>query len=508
MSELSILQAAVVGLLLTVFIERLLIPRPNLRRPLGNWWLHAGLWCVSLAVLYALTARPLFSAINVLLLWLLIVMVSNAKYHSLREPFVCADFEYFSDAVRFPRLYLPFFGVGKAALLAIGFLIYLWAGLTFEPEVAGGRGSALWLGLAGLLLLHLGHRRRSAPTFDAEADVQRWGLAGSLWGYYWAARATVDPATLGSPFSKAPSPTPATALPDLVSVQSESFFDVRDLWPGVKTQVLSEYDRLAGESLARGKLQVAAWGANTVRTEFAYLTGIPGDRLGVHRFNPYRVLARQGLPSIAAHLKAQGYRTICVHPYDGSFYGRNKVLPALGFDEFIDVRAFNDSQKAGPFIGDCAVADKIRELLDDPARTQPLFIHAVTMENHGPLHLETVEASELPNWFDRPLLAGMDDLAPYLRHISNADRMLGQLRTTLLEQPREALLCFFGDHVPILPHVYQAVGAPAGDTDYLIWSNRHQSSASPRTIRVDALSSQLLACAHQARTPTVAAQVL
>jgi phosphoglycerol transferase MdoB-like AlkP superfamily enzyme len=297
-------------------------------------------------------------------------------------------------------------------------------------------------------------------------------------------------------------------LPDLVSVQSESFFDVRDLWPGVKADVLSEYDRLAGQALARGKLQVAAWGANTVRTEFAYLTGIPGDRLGVHRFNPYRVLARRGLPSIAAHLKAQGYRTVCVHPYDGSFYGRNKVLPALGFDEFIDVRAFNDSQKAGPFIGDCAVADKIRELLDDPNRTQPLFIHAVTMENHGPLHLEKVAASELPTWFDRPLLEGMDDLAPYLRHISNADRMLGKLRETLLDQPGETLLCFFGDHVPILPNVYQAVGAPAGDTDYLIWSNRRQTSTRPVPLRVDALSSRLVACAQPASAASATAPAL
>lgn len=506
MSELSILQVGVVGLLLTVLIERLLTPRPNLRRPLSCWLLHGGLWCVALAVLYGATARPLFSGINVLLLWLLIVMVSNAKYHSLREPFVCADFEYFSDAVRFPRLYLPFFGIGKAALLAVGFVIYLWAGLSFEAQVPGGRLSALWLGLAGVILLKLGHRR-SAPTFDAEADVRRWGLAASLWRYFWAARAPVDRRTLGSPFNTPGACPPGMPLPDLVSVQSESFFDVRDLWPGVKTQVLSEYDRLVEQSLARGKLQVAAWGANTVRTEFAYLTGIPGDRLGVHRFNPYRVLARQGLPSIAAHLKALGYRTVCIHPYDGSFYGRNTVLPALGFDEFIDVRAFDDSQKAGPFIGDCAVADKIRELLEDPARSQPLFIHAVTMENHGPLHLEHVDAAELPTWFDRPLLAGMDDLAPYLRHIANADRMLGKLRGTLLAQPREALLCFFGDHVPILPNVYQVIGAPAGDTDYLIWSNRRQPGASPCPIRVDALSSRLVACAHEERTPTAVAGV-
>ncbi|MHC6224595.1 LTA synthase family protein [Pseudomonas sp. X10] len=533
MIEVSLLPIALIGLLLTVLIERLLTPRPNLRRPVSCWLLHAGLWCVGLALLFGLTGRALFSGINLLLLWLLIVLVSNAKYHSLREPFVCADFEYFSDAVRFPRLYLPFFGFAKAALLAVGFLAYLWAGLSFETP--GARLDALLLGALGLLLLRLGHRR-VAPTFDAEADVCHWGLATSLWRYFWAAREPVDPAGLGSPFAAGlaqavgdggglhassseavgaglraigPAQAPHCAtdtphlppLPDLISIQSESFFDVRDLWPGVRAEVLGEYDRLARESLARGKLQVAAWGANTVRTEFAYLTGIPSDRLGVHRFNPYRVLARQGLPSLAKHLKAQGYRTICIHPYNGSFYGRDKVLPALGFDEFIDVRSFNATQKAGPFIGDCAVAEKIRELLQAPNRHQPLFIHAVTMENHGPLHLEQVDATELPNWFNRPLLAGMDDLAPYLRHIANADRMLGMLHDTLLGHPREALLCFFGDHVPILPEVYRAIGTPDGDTDYLIWSNRRQPGASPCPIRVEALSSCLLSYAQHEPCP-------
>ncbi|WP_243055508.1 sulfatase-like hydrolase/transferase [Pseudomonas sp. BP01] len=503
------LPVALIGLGLTVAVERLLVPRPALRRPADCWLLHAGLWCVAFGLLYALTARPLFSGVNVLLLWLLIVLVSNAKYHSLREPFVCADFEYFSDAVKFPRLYLPFFGFGKAALLAVGFLVYLWAGLSFE--VPGARLEA-WLPLAvGLGLLRLGHRPVQ-PSFDAERDVRGWGLAASLWRYFWAARAPVDRNALGSPFGGEPAAAPsrgkpanasaqqtvpaASPLPDLVSVQSESFFDVRGLWPGVRPQVLGQYDLLASQALARGKLQVAAWGANTVRTEFAYLTGIPADRLGVHRFNPYRVLARQGLPSIASRLKAQGYRTICIHPYDGGFYGRNKVLPALGFDEFIDVKAFNASQKAGPFIGDCAVAEKIRELLQAPGRTQPLFIHAVTMENHGPLHLESVAAHELPAWFDRPLQPGMQDLAPYLRHICNADRMLGMLRETLMAQPNEALLCFFGDHVPILPEVYQAVGAPAGDTDYLVWSNRRQPGCGARPMPVQQLSSALLAHAQ------------
>ncbi|MBP2263671.1 hypothetical protein J3B00_004476 [Pseudomonas sp. BP8] len=523
MIDLSLLPVALAGLVLSVLVERLLIPRPALRRPASCWLLHVGLWCVGFGLLYGLTGRALFSGVNLLLLWTLVVLVSNAKYHSLREPFVCADFEYFSDAVKFPRLYLPFFGYAKAAGLALGFVVYLWAGLSFE--VPGARLDAVLLVAVGMSLVRLG-RRAVVPSFDAERDVREWGLAASLWRYFWAARMPVDRGRLGSPFAGdcggagaassqgRPAPTggvvgskglrerefdavasvgPSTlGLPDLVSVQSESFFDVRGLWAGVRPEVLSEFDRLGRESLAHGKLQVAAWGANTVRTEFAYLTGIAADRLGVHRFNPYRVLARQGLPSIASTLRAQGYRTVCIHPYAGSFYGRDKVLPALGFDAFIDVRAFNESQKAGPFIGDYAVAQKIRQLLQEEDRDQPLFIHAITMENHGPLHLESVTDAELPAWFDRPLQAGMKDLAPYLRHIANADRMLGLLRDTLLEQPNEALLCFFGDHVPILPEVYQAVGAPAGDTDYLVWSNRRQPGSTPCPVRVDALSSALL----------------
>ncbi|MGE8066734.1 LTA synthase family protein [Pseudomonas sp. NPDC089569] len=479
------------GFLLSCGIEALLTPRPTLRRPLRSWLLHAGAWLFAVALLFGMTARPWFSGVNVLALWLLIVLVSNSKYHSLREPFVCADFEYFSDAVRFPRLYLPFFGIGKTIVLALAFVAYLACGIYFEAVATDSLSTAAMALVSAMVLLIIGALKPLQPSYDASLDLRRWGLAASLWTYFCAARRQVSVDTLGSPFAMRPSARnnpSGMALPDLVSVQSESFFDARRLWPGIREQVLSQYDLLRSEARAHGRLHVAAWGANTVRTEFAFLTGIAGDKLGVHRFNPYRHLARQGLPGIAAEMKRRGYRTVCIHPYAGSFYGRDQVLPALGFDAFIDVRAFNDGQKAGPFIGDCAVADKIIELLDDGTRTQPLYIHAITMENHGPLHLEQVEASEMPTWFDRPLLDGMRDLAPYMRHLGNADRMLGKLRDYLLASPTSTGLCFFGDHVPILPDVYDALGAPDGDTDYFIWSNQAACSMPPRTMSVDQLA--------------------
>lgn len=479
----------VLGFVLSCAFEKLLVPCPGWRRPLRAWLLHAGAWAFAVGLLYLITGRAWFSAVNVLALWLLIVLVSNAKYHSLREPFVCADFEYFSDAVRYPRLYLPFFGIGKAIGLALLFVVYLGCGLYFEPVGANARFVATGSLLGGLALLWVGGLKPLQPTFDAGLDLGRWGLAASLWTYFFAARRPVDLASLNSPFlGEEALPMADATLADLVSVQSESFFDARRLWPGVRAQVLDQFDTLRGEALAQGRLQVAAWGANTVRTEFAFLTGIKVDQLGVHRFNPYRHLARQGVASVALELKRRGYRTVCVHPYVGSFYGRDKVLPALGFDEFIDVRSFTEQQKAGPFIGDCAVADKIRELLDAPGRTQPLYIHAITMENHGPLHLENVEAADLAQWFDRPLPADLRDLAPYVRHLGNADRMLGQLREHMLARGTPTGLCFFGDHVPILPDVYGALGEPDGDTEYFIWSNTARSASAPANMGVEHLA--------------------
>lgn len=479
----------VLGFVLSCAFEKLLVPCPGWRRPLRAWLLHAGAWAFAVGLLYLITSRAWFSGVNVLALWLLIVLVSNAKYHSLREPFVCADFEYFSDAVRYPRLYLPFFGIGKAIGLAVLFVIYLGCGLYFEPVGANARAVATGTLLGGLALLWLGGLKPLQPTFDAALDLGRWGLAGSLWTYFFAARRPVALASLNSPFlGEEARPMADTVLADLVSVQSESFFDARRVWPGIRGQVLSQFDTLRAEALAQGRLQVAAWGANTVRTEFAFLTGIKVDQLGVHRFNPYRHLARQGVASIALELKSRGYRTVCVHPYVGSFYGRDKVLPALGFDEFIDVRSFTEQQKAGPFIGDCAVADKIRELLDAPGRTQPLYIHAITMENHGPLHLESVAADDLGQWFDRPLPDDLRDLAPYVRHLGNADRMLGQLREHMLARGTPTGLCFFGDHVPILPDVYAALGEPDGDTEYFIWSNTTHGASAPADMGVEHLA--------------------
>jgi phosphoglycerol transferase MdoB-like AlkP superfamily enzyme len=487
--------AAVLGLSVSVLVERLMRPRPAFMRPWPAWALHGGLWLLVHAALTLMLGRPWFAAAAVSAFLLMLVLVNNAKFKALREPFVLPDFEYFTDAIRHPRLYIPFLGWGKFLLSAFGFGAAVALGLWGESVP---RERLAWSGQLGALIVELvvavvliiaGQRGRLRVDFDAERDVSTLGLLASLWRY--AAESSSLPA-VGLPDAAPAVLLAREELPHLIAVQSESFFDVRDLFAGIRPEVLTEFDRLKAEALSHGKLKVPAWGANTVRSEFAFLSGLGEADLGVHRFNPYRAIAKGWqVANLARQMKQLGYRTVAIHPYPASFYLRDRVYPRLGFDEFLDIKTFADAKRTGPYVGDLAVARKIEDVIG--CADGPVFVFAVTMENHGPLHLEKVSEGDEAALYRTVPPAGCEDLTIYLRHLRNADQMMGALRTTLQRCGRRAELCWYGDHVPIMPRVYEAFGMPSGEVDYLLWSSLGRNlDAVPEDVTASALARKWL----------------
>lgn len=415
--------------------------------------LHAGLWGLAFSLLAAALGRPLFALALVACGQALVLAVSAAKARYLREPLVYADLALFSQALRFPRLYLPYFGLARAVGIAGFFVIVITTGLWLEPT--GAMPRAWWLlGLIPAALLIAAGSALARPQLTA-ADIERFGVTAAMWLH---ARAEREPLpALQTPFARLR--LREERKPHIVAVQSESFFDARRLHAQVPRDVLREYDRLAGEGES-GRLEVTVWGAYTMRTEFAFLSGIAEPALGVHRFNPYRRLALAGIDTLASALRTHGYRTLCLHPYPAQFFGRHRVFPRLGFDEFVDIAGFGGAARAGPYVADAAVTERIQAAL--AAARSPLFVFAITMENHGPLHLE-----------------GPDELAVYLRHLRNADAMLGALAAGL-DRQGDGVVCFYGDHVPGLPAVYRAHGYEDPRTDYLLWSARDR-----KALRID-----------------------
>jgi len=130
-------------------------------------------------------------------------------------------------------------------------------------------------------------------------------------------------------------------------------------------------------------------------------------------------------------------------------------------------------------VSDAAVGEYVARLIADRGEDEhPLFVFVITMENHGPLHWETVDIRDEERFFSRgvPLPASCSDLVAYVRHLANADAMFGQVSAALSASPRPAQLCIYGDHVPIMPGVYSALGTPDGKTDYLIWSTQGRAA--------------------------------
>ena len=458
-----------------LLLEQCVAPiAPGWRRSCSAWLLTVALWLVLYGATCAVTGRLVLSLGLCLGFLALVVIVSNAKYASLREPFTYQDFRYLTDAIRYPRLYLPFLGAGKGVVLVLGTLGAVWLAVWSEPEIADDTstlrlmgGVVAMIGLVFLLIL----RRGWWPelSFNPVEDITRYGFWASLWLYQRALGVLPE---VKLPFEIDGQPE---ALPNLVAVQSESFFDPRPLFPGIRPEVLANFDKLGTEAVMSGRFKVPAWGANTVRSEFAFLSGLDERFLGAHRYNPYAsILKGWRVFGLVSYFKHLGYRTVCVHPYSATFYRRNRVFPLLGFDELIDIQAFAGAERVGAYVSDAAVTDKVLELLEQS--DQPIFVFVITMENHGPLHLEPVAEGDVTVCYSQEPPPGCDDLTVYLQHLRNADQMIGRLCAGLGKRAasggRPGSLCWYGDHVPIMPTVYTALGYPEQDTSYLIWDSR------------------------------------
>lgn len=422
------------------------------------WWLRRGArispWMLldaaplvaAFCALLAVTARPVLAGGLVGGACLFLAVADRAKRAALHEPLAFTDGGLLWQVPTHPRFYLPFvpravvvggIGAGIAAFVAV---------VVLEPAVALGGAARLTLlgvavALAALVLRPLVLLRGVAMARDPARDAARFGMLGAF--ALHARMAAVERPARRAAHPPAPALVAAEAVrPHLVLMQLESFCDPRRL--GI-AQALPCWDALAAGALSRGRLAVPGFGANTMRTEFVVLTGLDDAALGLDRFNPYFRFARAPVTSLAWALGGAGWRTACLHPYDGRFFGRDRVLPALGFRRFDDAAAFGDAPRENGLVSDAALGARI--VAEIQAATDPLFLYAISVAAHGP-------------W------PGPDPAAGWAARMAATDAMLGAVAEAARRSARPVVLAAFGDHRPSLP-----VARGATDTDYLIWCN-------------------------------------
>ena len=273
--------------------------------------------------------------------------------------------------------------------------------------------------------------------------------------------------------------------PMIITIMNESFSDLSVLGPLACTEDdLAFFHSLKDDphTIEYGWDYVSTRGGGTSTTEFEYLTG---DSMSyTNGINPYSSFDFTNVPSMVSILKEQGYHTIAMHPENPENWRRSVVYPKLGFDEFLSISAFEDSERTvWNRVSDLGDYQKLIEVYE--AQTEPTFIFNVTMQNHGGYdgigELKPEEIVDVDEEY-----SGYSDLQMYESLIAKSDQALSYLISYFEQVDRPVLICFFGDHQPALNGDFENAlrEAGRGDTDtdltmtekiytvpYFIWSN-------------------------------------
>jgi len=439
------------------------------------------------SLLLIATGRPIFVGFVVLSLGAGFALADRSKREALREPVVFSDMSELRHVFTHPQLYLPFAGPslvigGALATLALGIGL-LWLEPTlWQPNVlliafSFAAVSAIgWaiarepaLGVAAAVL------RRLDPSGEPVADAAALGPFAALLVYGVIARAERAARRAAHPPVSSPAVVGVAAAVHLVLVQCESFFDARRASRSVPEDLLPGFDaclRRGGTTF--GRLEVAGWGANTMRAEFAVLTGIPDRDLGYDRFNPYHAFARAPIGSLAWRLRREGYRTLCLHPFDRGFFRRDLTLRALGFDDFLGRETLGGSSRP-PYLSDPDLAHEVLRVLDETGpRT---FIFVITMGNHGPwLENGPPIDPDLQRKFDPAGLPQGEQFLRYLDGLVRSDEMLRILSDGLGPRQRNGVFGFYGDHLPSLPHAFNHLHFDEWASDYVLMDGEPASA--------------------------------
>lgn len=273
--------------------------------------------------------------------------------------------------------------------------------------------------------------------------------------------------------------------PMIITIMNESFSDLSVLGPLACTENdLAFFHSLKDDphTIEYGWDYVSTRGGGTSTTEFEYLTG--DSMTYTNGINPYSSFDFTNVSSMVSILKEQGYHTIAMHPENPENWRRSVVYPKLGFDEFLSISSFEDSERTvWNRVSDLGDYQKLIEVYE--AQTEPTFIFNVTMQNHGGYdgigELKPEEIVDVDEEY-----SGYSDLQMYESLIAKSDQALSYLISYFEQVDRPVLICFFGDHQPALNGDFENALREAGkedtDTDltmtekiytvpYFIWSN-------------------------------------
>ena len=291
--------------------------------------------------------------------------------------------------------------------------------------------------------------------------------------------------------------TPADEVekqPTIIYVMNESYWDVSELEEHgfvFDTDVSANLHALQQTS-ASGRAYSPSFGGGTCDVEFEALTGYAVSYLP-NGSKPYQQHVTKPMFALPNYLKTQGYQTAAIHCFWAKYWSRDTAYPNLGFDDFISLEDMHHVQKVrkhywtSGLVTDDTMADQIIQQYETMKADSdaPVFLHAVTMQNHTNYNRDNYPDEERVKVIAHPVgikpstIGALEDFATGIR---DADAMLGKLTAYFAQVDEPVILVFWGDHYnPIDSNydIFTASGYASGEssdprlhqTTLLMWSN-------------------------------------
>lgn len=247
--------------------------------------------------------------------------------------------------------------------------------------------------------------------------------------------------------------------PNVIVVMSEAFMDLTqvsglefsaDPIPTIHS-LMDNY--ISGTSIT------SCYGKNTANMEFELFTGNTVDFFP-ESYVVYRdeeELFETDMYTMQKEFKKEGYSTIAIHTYDGTFYNRDTVYPKLGFDKFYGAEDFPDAPLGSKYISDEFLIDQVIKNYEETEG--PKFIFALSMQNHYPYSTEYYsEPSPVTVTCDEVSDANMDKVQAYVQGQCDVDASMKKLVDFLETQDEPTIVLFYGDHLPLLTVTFTTLG--------------------------------------------------
>ena len=246
--------------------------------------------------------------------------------------------------------------------------------------------------------------------------------------------------------------------PTIIYVMDESYWDVSELEQygfQFDTDVSANLHALQQNS-AHGRVYSPSFGGGTCDVEFEALTGYSVSYLP-NGSKPYQQHVTKPMFALPSYLKTQGYQTAAVHCFWARYWSRDTAYPNLGLDDFISLEKMHGVEKVRRhywttgLVTDDSMADQIigqYETMKE-ASDAPVFLHAVTMQNHTNYNKDNypddqrVKVTEAPAGLKASTVGALEDFATGIR---DADAMLGKLTEYFSQVDEPVILVFWGDH--------------------------------------------------------------